>query len=227
LEVVLAVTLTIGFMGTVLWFYESAVSARAAVLRETEIATAERMIMDRLTDELQNAVPSVFLRTGLEGKADSVSFLATNLPGPGAWAKVETTKQPPPPASDVQLVSYRLRTTVDEQGQAQVVGLERAVQALPSAKQTDQSQELAVLLTGQIKFLHLRYWDGQAWQNSWGGGDVPSAVQVVLGVQPLPQDTDPLEYPYETFRRTIFVPAGHKGDGGPRVIGLEEEAGPP
>lgn len=222
LEVILAVTLTISMMWAVLWFYDSAVWSRAAILRQAEVAAAERMVMDRLTDDLQNAVASAFLQTGLAGSAEEASFLATAAPGPAAWAKVESTQRPPPPESDLRLVSYRLRRVTDEQGLSRVVGLERAVQVLPSARQTEQSQQRVVLLTGRLRFLRLRYWDGQTWLDSWSGGDVPMAVEVAMGVEPLPEGTDPQTYPYELFRRTIYVPAGQKAGASRRLIGADQ-----
>ena len=209
LEVILAVSLTVALMGSVLWFYHHAVSGRSAVLREVEIATAQRVIMDRITGELRGARVSRFLSLGVEGQADEIAFLTVRLPGPAVWAEVGRTEDPPPPEHDVQLVGYRLRTQQDDSGAVQIDGLERTVQKAPTARQVEEEEGIeALLLSQDIKFIAFRYWDGSAWADSWGGGDIPSAVEVSLGIEPLPENTDPLEYPFGTFRRVVYMQAG-------------------
>jgi len=216
LEVVLAVTLTVSLMGAVMWFYHSAVDTRAAVVREADLAASSRMIMDRLTDELRGATANAFLGIGMEGQTDGLSFLSSRLPGPAVWAERNVTEEPPPAQSDMQLVGYRLSTWTDEDGLLHVAGLERTVQAIPSASQVEDNQAVkALLLTASIKFLCLRYWDGANWLASWSGGDLPSAVEITMGPAPLPEGADPADYPYRTFRRTVFIPAGQAGKGGP------------
>jgi hypothetical protein len=209
LEVVLAVTLTVSLIGAVLWFYDSAVSTRAVVVREAEIAAAERMIMDRITDDLRGAMASRFLGVGMEGQTDEVEFLTARLPGPGAWVKQDPTDDPIPPEYDLQLIGYRLRMQEDEDGELQVVGLERAVQKIPGARAVEVEEDIPTLLLSEhIRFLRLRYWDGSTWLDSWSGGDVPQAVEIIMGSEPLPEGIEPDEYPYSTFRRSVYISGG-------------------
>lgn len=48
----------------------------------------------------------------------------------------------------------------------------------------------------------------EEWQETWTGPGLPQAVEVSLGTEPLPPDTAPEDYPYELFRRVIYLP-GH------------------
>jgi hypothetical protein len=155
----------------------------------------------------------------------------TALPGAVVWAVQRTTEGPAAPAErDVQIVGYRLRITEDEQGQPVIEGIERTYQKTLTARTAEEGKEiLATLLAPQFKFLRLRYWDASAgvWSEGWGGGDLPAAVEIVLGIQPLPEGVEPLQYPYETFRRVVYVPAGAKAPGGSTIVrGLGEETGP-
>lgn len=45
------------------------------------------------------------------------------------------------------------------------------------------------------------------WQETWAGPGLPQAVEVSLGTEPLPPDTAPEDYPYELFRRVIYLPS--------------------
>ena len=219
LEVMLAVALTAGLMGSMLWFYHHAVSGRSSVLREVEIATAQRVIMDRITDELRGAIASRFLSLGVEGRTDEIAFLTVRLPGLAVWAEVGRAEDPPPPETDVQLVGYRLRIQQDESGAVLIDGLERTFQKTPTARQAEEGEGVdASLLSEHIKFVGFRYWDGNAWADSWSGGDMPLAVEISLGTEPLPANTDPAEYPFETVRRTVYIPAGEKPLTGGAVI---------
>jgi hypothetical protein len=49
---------------------------------------------------------------------------------------------------------------------------------------------------------------------------------VVLGIEPLPDGVDPVDYPYPVFRRVVYVPGGVKATGGTIVLGVGEEGGP-
>jgi hypothetical protein len=63
-------------------------------------------------------------------------------------------------------------------------------------------------LTDLIRFAHFRYWDGAGWREGWTNATPPPGVEIVLGVDPLPADANADEYPYEQFRRVVFLPAG-------------------
>ena len=62
------------------------------------------------------------------------------------------------------------------------------------------------LLTEDIHFLRFRYWDGKGWQDSWRSSELPQGVEVSLGMEAFPPEAQPSEYPYEVFRRVIYLP---------------------
>lgn len=49
------------------------------------------------------------------------------------------------------------------------------------------------------------------WQETWTGPGLPQAVEVSLGTEPLPPDVAPEDYPYELFRRVIYLPSHAAG----------------
>ncbi|MCD6303547.1 MAG: hypothetical protein J7M21_01125, partial [Planctomycetes bacterium] len=56
------------------------------------------------------------------------------------------------------------------------------------------------------------------WTDCWQDSSLPLAVEVVIGRQPLPEDVEPQDYPYEVFRRVIYVPAGQQPAGATTII---------
>ena len=122
--------------------------------------------------------------------------------------------------------AYRIRYSEDEMGELVAVGLERTCQKVLSQRTEEQEQIPSALLTDHVRFLHLRYWSEGDWVESWDGGDLPLAVEIVLGAEALPADLAPEEYPYETFRRVVYVPGSEHGISGGVVQGLGQEGLP-
>jgi len=228
LEVVLAVTLALVLMAAMLTFYRQATHVREAVLEETRIVGGHRLVMDRLTDDLRTAIAHPSFGLGLEGGTGSLRLATTTLPGANAWVVPSMGQRESVPAEpDVQVVGYRLRVTETETGEWVVDGIERTCQRTPTAIVSEEGAEIqAVLMTPALKFLRLRYWDGNAWVESWGGGDLPGAVEVALGQEPLPEGVEPFDYPYPTLHRVVAVPGGVRATGGTMVRGLGEEGRP-
>jgi hypothetical protein len=71
---------------------------------------------------------------------------------------------------------------------------------------TSVTNRLEEPLTRSIRFVNFRYFDGSLWRDAWDGADLPLGVEVSFGAEPLPPEE--AEYPYELFRRVIFLPAG-------------------
>jgi len=238
IEVILAVTLSTALMGAALAFYNRAVAVRAGLEGQIQVVEAERMIMERITDELRGAMIYPFLGMGMEGGGDQMQFLHPTLPGPAAWAVRKSTDEPVAPEHDLQIVSYRLRGHEDEEtGQWVIDGLERTRQKIISAVTVeepadDQSDSMdpdaelqdpnvqATLLSGGIKFLAFRYFQDGIWLESWAGGDLPVAVEITMGLDPLPEDTPAEEYPYPVFRRVVYLPGAVAPRRGNVVRGL-------
>lgn len=221
LEIMLALTIVVGLMGGLYSFYSHVLSTCRAVTDAAEQASAVRIVMDRMTAELRSAKVYPFVNFGLEGAPDNTQFVTTVLPGRAAWAVRSSTEEPVAPEHDLQLVGYRLRTS-EAFGQETIVeGLERTCQKIIAAPDAEEGEGIEVaFLTSHVKFLSLRYWTGNGWQGAWSGPDLPGAVEIVLGVEPLEEGVSPDEYAHETFRRVVYVPGGVRSRGGTVVRGL-------
>ena len=160
---------------------------------------------------------------GMDGDTGQVAFPTASLPGPSAWADVDATEaeQIILASGDIELVGYRLRLADDDSGE--VIGLERSrKKELIVTDLVEDAEENTdwVLVSPHIKFLHVRYWEGSDWIESWSGGDMPAAIEITLGFEPLGEDTEPEDYPYEVFRRTIYIPSADTGRRGTIIRGL-------
>jgi prepilin-type N-terminal cleavage/methylation domain-containing protein len=227
LEVVLAVTLALMLMAAMLTFYKQAADVRAAALDDVRLMSAERAVMDLATQELRSAFVYRFLGFGLEGSASEMRLVTVTFPSGGMWiAQKMTDVDKLPREAGMQIVGYRLRYSEDEEGRPVVDGLERTCQRTPTARISEQGKEIeAALLAPDIKFLRLRYWDGSAWVEAWGGGGLPQAVEIVLGREPLPTNVEPSQYPYPTFRRVVALPAAPRSSPGGAGRSASEESG--
>jgi type II secretory pathway component PulJ len=235
LDVVLAMVIAIGILITLLLFYRQAAEMRAQVLLEADRVAAIRLLLDRLTADLRSAYSDSGARQGLKGDETSLQFVRVELPPVAAWAKVEPGRVFAAP-SDLKLVSYRSSTS--RQGTNVVVsGLIRTEQPLvqprilagassgskPSSAQRPSRLRPPEPLTDAVRFLRFRYWDGVDWIASWNSLQLPQGVEVSLGTDPLPQDTLPEEYPFELFRRVIYLPGQSVSDDSSFLDDLFEE----
>jgi len=224
LEVVLAVALTVGLMTAALAFYEAITAARNSFtdqLQTAQATAAQRRVMDRITEELRSAIVYRFLGAGLAGQPMEMRFMTANLPGKGVWATEDITERPIAPQHDIQLVGYRLRIGEDENGDEVIEGLERTVQRVLAAAVAEEGEDIeGALIAPQFRFVTFHYWDNQVgeWLPSWEEGDLPLAVEIVLGIEPLPEDLEPEDYPYETSRRVVYLPGGTAAFGGNVII---------
>jgi len=230
-EVILAVSLTMGLVLAALAFYQQIISTRQAFadrLGAVEVTAARRAVMERMTGELRSAIVYPFLQMGLTGDSEGMQFMVASLPGQGVWADESISDIPAVPQHDVRIVGYRLRYSVDpDTGDEIIEGIERTEQTVISAEIVEEDIDIAATLVApSFRFLSLRYWDNQSgeWLDTWDGGDVPLAVEIVVGIEPLPENTEPAEYPFETFRRVVYVPAGKTSFGGAAVMRSPGEA---
>jgi len=224
LEVTLSITLTIGLMVAALAFYRHVVDVRedfSSQLGSVQTTSARRRVMDKITEELRTAIANPFLQMGLSGQAMEMRFITASLPSMAAWATPETTGEPAPPEQDLRMVGYRLRYVEDENGEEVVEGLARTEQRVITAQVAEEGEEIrSALVAPEFKFVSFAYWDneGGEWLETWEENDLPLAVEISLGREPLPEDLEPIEYPYPTFRRTIYVPGGMRAFGGTTII---------
>jgi len=221
LEAALALSLSLALVAAMLAFYRQIVQVRTAVTSEVAFIRMERSVMGQMTAELRGAVT---LGSGLSGGEDQVRMAVPTLPGPAVWAERNITEEPLPAEDDLMRVGYRLRVEEDESGNSVIVGLERTEQKLLEAKVVVEGVQVrATLIAPEIKFLYLQYWDGTGWVPDWGDSNLPLAVEIVLGTEPLPENTEPDEYPFETFNRVVYLPAASRpAEQGTVIRGLGE-----
>jgi len=228
IEVVLAVSLSLALVVAILAFYKQVTDVRAVVRAEAQIISDEQTIMGLMTQDLRSALVSALAALAIDGGASGQVRMATaSLPGGISWVVQQATAtEQYPPQPDVQIVGYRLRVEEDDQGQPVITGLERTCQRTPTLRTAEEGVDIQVtLLSSGMRFLYLRYWDGAAWQESWTTGDLPGAVEITLGREPLPDGSDPAEYPHSVYRRVVCVPAGVKPPSSTTVVGLVSGGG--
>lgn len=222
-EVILAIGIALGVLVVALYFYGQAADLRARLLQESDVISSVRLAFDRFAADLRTAYAQP--QIGFTGDEVSLRFVVAGLPGrstfkAGAWTR------PVVQESDLQIVSYGVTRAIE--GTNSIIGgLTRTEQALletppPVTNSTNATARVANGLAepsaapaaapwiDTLHFIRLAYWDGTGWADKWDAPSLPAGVEVCIGVEPLPPGTDPLDYPYELFRRVIFLP-GSRG----------------
>ena len=210
LEVIITISLATALIGAAIGFYQYAGSIRNTAVQEVEAVSARRQIMDRLTADLRGAVALPLSGPSMQGTSDRIVFLTATLPGKAAWAIRNATEDPIPPEQDLRQVTYGLQTWEDEQGAIHVSGFETQTQKLILAPIVEEGEQITTtLLSPQYLFVRFQYWDGSQWLPEWvDQPTLPLAIDVSLGIEPLAEGTDPLDYPEPVVRRVIYLPAG-------------------
>lgn len=233
LEVVLAIVIAIGILVVALYFYSQAADLRSQLLLESERIASVRLIMDRITADLRCAYGTFSSGGGVSGGPVSLRIVKTELPSRSSWTGGQLGRAAAA-ETDLRFVNYS--ASVSMEGTNLVVsGLMRTEEALVQKRQLPESSRSREItsepprvrrpdpLTEVIHFIRFRYWDGSSWQESWSGTDLPQGVEVNLGADPLPEGLLPEEYPFELFRRVIFVPAGQPGSDEAPIFSEEED----
>ncbi len=204
IEVTLAIALALGLVAGMFAFYREILGTRETLADAMDRIGAVRGIMEQMTEELQ----CVAAEGGrLRGAETSLRFRKAELPGPAVWVERAFTEDPLPSEQDLRLVGYRLRWEEDEYGYTYVVGLERTCQRLLRARLAEEGVEVErTLLSDRVKFVRFRYWDGYEWMPEPPRG-LPRAIEVALGEKPLPEDIEPIDYPFPTVERVVYLPA--------------------
>ncbi len=207
-----------GLLLVVLFFYHQTTRLRTQLLQETERLSAIRLLLDRLTTDLRCARTDFSLGMGLTGDATSLDFVSTGVPSLIAWQGASPGRAVRA-ETDLRRISYRATTGLVDTNVV-ITGFTREEQPLVEQRQTediladdlggffleDEPLPAEEPLTDTIHFVRFRYWDGSAWQDSWDSTDLPTGVEVNFGGEPLPEDLTADEYPYELFRRVIYLP---------------------
>jgi type II secretory pathway pseudopilin PulG len=227
-EVVLAILIISGIMTVLLYFYHRSAQVRQAALEEAEFLATSRMLFEQVTIELRTArvVEDQFI--GLEGSSNAITFVCTTIPQMSRWIVSTNEAVTLAPATDLKKVTYRLlmgtntfeRKGVDREEELLLGGAftsgtnatefvnaeETNLTAEASLFTTNQIVRARVPLTERVQFLQFRYWAGTNWVDSWSGMDLPAGVEMTLGHDPMPPESGAEGYPYELFRRVIYLP---------------------
>lgn len=218
IEVVLAVSIVVGMMFVVMFFYHQAANLRNQLLQEAERVASARLLLDRLTAELRTAQAHRGLELSFQGGADSLTFVKTDVLPRSAWSegalgRVETAQ------TDLKQVKYAL-ATAQEDTNTVTTGLVRTESPLVQARQVVEARAGAVMmeeeeeptvagpepLTTDIQYLQFRYWSGSAWVSTWSGAGLPKGVEVSVGFAAPPVAGDTNGYSEDIFRRVIYLP---------------------
>ncbi|MBI4663338.1 MAG: hypothetical protein HY735_31440 [Verrucomicrobia bacterium] len=220
----MAVAIAAGMLAVVLFFYTQAANLRVHLFYESSRISAARLLLDRLTKELSNARRCDSYQTGLSGGPEQIEFVRLDPPASSSW-----TNSPEPaltaPPSPFRVIRYAtLRPSEGTNGVSNaatnVLGITRSEEPLMRRTlELPEEDELSVtnavparrspVSIDQFQFIRFRYFDGAAWLDSWPGPGLPWGVEVSLGAEPLPDDSLADDYPYEVFRRVIYLP-GHQ-----------------
>jgi prepilin-type N-terminal cleavage/methylation domain-containing protein len=215
LEVLLAVAIAAGMLTVVLFFYTQTANLRVQLFYEASKISAVRLLLDRLTADLSNARRCESLQVGLSGASDSLELVRLDIPSSFTWTNALATN------TVTSTVPFRLirYATLRSLGETNVSGLTRSEDPLQRkpvefVADSDPSSTNGVpwrrapMTIDQFSFLRFRYWNGSSWLDTWSAPELPAGVEVSLGAEPLPEETTPEEYPFELFRRVIYLP-GH------------------
>jgi prepilin-type N-terminal cleavage/methylation domain-containing protein len=229
-EVILAILIISGIMTVLLYFYHRSAQVRQAVIEETEFLSTSRMLFEQLSTELRSAriVEDQFL--GLEGTSNSISFVCTSIPQTARWITSTNEAVILPPSTDLKRVSYRLLSGTNTFERRGIDRLEELVLGAAftsgtnatefvSASETNLTADIEASsistnfifrgrlpLTEKVQFIQFRYWAGTNWIDSWGGMDLPGGVEITVGRDPMPAEGSAEGYPFELFRRVVYLP---------------------
>ncbi len=234
-EVVLALTIATGLLITALLFYRQATEIRGQILRESEINTAIRLVLERLAADLREAMVVPGDGGGFSGGPDSLS-LVRGVPSDPASTNMGL----------VRVSFFAVKST--EGTNTAVVGVDRREQPLRGTVAGPRTNDVLAdafavapagtnavpapavrsqpILSEDIRHLRFRYWTGAAWTSVWDKGAPPTGVEIVLGPDPVEATlSTPVEFADAApdpaasgdgqdasgivlFRRVVFLPTG-------------------
>ena len=207
IEVVLAISIAIGIMLVLLFFYNQAANLRAQLMQEAERLSTIRLLMDRISMELRTSRAHAFYEAAFLGDTQFIQFVRTDLVSPAAWKQGERVAVA---QTDLKLVRYSFSGDTNA-----VAGLYRDEEPLVemrtprSAAVVVEGEPLKRLepLSEEIRYMHFRYWDGTKWLDSWDGLKLPIGVEISLAFEPPITDEQGITTG-EVFRRVVYLPGG-------------------
>jgi type II secretory pathway pseudopilin PulG len=216
LEVLLAVVLCVGLFFVVLSFYRTTAEVRAKADREVTRIAAVRLVMQRLTTELQTVQWQLSNGRPLTGDSNTLEFVRTTLPRTDEWTGGDLGRVRQA-NTDLLRVKYRGPATNGVamfREEHPFVTERESEEAVTNLGLIDEEQgKLPPVLSREIRFVRFRYRAGRDWFDLWQSNTPPVAVEVTLGNEQLPEDVEFEDYPFEIFRRVIHVPAATAAQG--------------
>ena len=217
IEVLLATGLMVVVMAGWFALADNVRRVREVLDSEPQLVRVQTQIMDMITEELRFVMAddsATRPEFALLGGSDRIRYFTVALPSLAAWVDPDATTEFIPPELDRRRVRYQLEIDPDTE---EVLGIERILlKNIYSPNRNilypdPDSVEVATRLTEQIKFLRFRYHIGvltDGWGNGWTQPELPLAVEITLGTEPLPEDMEVDEYltTYETRTRVVYLP---------------------
>ena len=232
IEVLLAIGLATALLLVALSFYQQAANLRTQILQASQNLAALRLTLDLLSNDLRSALPNSPIP--FIGGPSSIEFARLSPPTLG-----RASTNPPSAFQKLALTPLFDSSSTNLSVQALLLSISPITPAItptfsnpslsnsppesdslpnfsasllpdpPDPSQVAPSNSPAQL---PVRFLHLRYWNGFAWQDSWFAPAPPRGVEITLGLDPLPDDLTPDKYPFDAFRRVVLIPAGRDPD---------------
>ncbi len=217
LEVLLAILIACGMLVLVLYFYEQTSNTRALIIAELETVSAARLLLDHISADLRCARPHTGLKIGFSGDTNSMEFLRTTFPDAPHWAPEAQTALAPA-ESDLHRIRYAFyqpgntnlgmllgRAEEPFYGTALQTNIEQLV---ASTVATNAPTPEFLPLTDRFHFVTFRYWGGTNWVDFWNAERLPTGVEITLAAGSPPEGTPTENYPFEIYKRIVFLPAG-------------------
>lgn len=211
LEVLLAIVISVGMFFVVLVFYRQTAEVRTMAVREADRISAIRLVMQRMTAELQTVQGHSTQGASFSGDSNSLEFVRTTLPDQGDWLGGELGRMPAP-RTDLLKVRYRgggTNAAALYRGEEPLVTERNSEEALATLELIDEQQgRMPPVLSHEIRFVRFRFREGKDWRDTCASNILPIAIEITLGNEKLPDNLEMDAYPYEFFRRVILLPAG-------------------
>lgn len=223
LEILLALTLSLGLLAVALHFHQQITRLREDLLEDNSRLAAIRQCFDRLALELRSAVPRP---NSLVGTAQSLQFVYRHPPEPKSPPGSTRSAVPNPVPAPFRQLRYASAGT-NQNGTT--LGIERIESPWGLTRSTAESNPDAdpadsfplepltpsasppttphtVQRLPAIQHLAFRYWNGSEWIDQWTDPQLPRGIEITLATDP-PSFTPSTGLPtQELFRRVIALP---------------------
>lgn len=240
IELLLALGLIVLVSVMMFLFYDQILHSRERGRRYMIDGYLARVIAHKIADEIRSADGFLLgIGPGVSGKERQIVLQTLTLPDKDVFKRAALTDRALPGQCDIREVKYYLAYDEDQshaypdgtEGPAPM-GLVRSEMKtlLQPVVNEDNEESLSLdLLSPEIKYLRIRYFDGAEWLDRWqlaGAGmgqmanTLPQAVEVTVGYDELPPEKEeeldfdknnfkpapPEPYSSKTYTVTVWLP---------------------